>query len=72
MKWDFLPKDIINKILYDRKVITSYKNISLFIQKIWRAFRIKILINRFKTLNSLKEFKIWNPNIQTFLIRSKL
>ena len=72
MNWDSLSYDIINLILKYRKIITCGENASIYIQKIWKSYKIKILIGRYNLLRYLKEFRIWNPNINEFLIRSKL
>lgn len=42
------------------------------IQAIWRRYRIMVLVERFKSLYYIQVFKRFNPDIITFLERSKL
>ena len=72
MKWEELPCDLIYLILKYRRLVTCGYNASLYIQKIWRSYKIKVLIGRYRLLRYLKEFRLWNPNINEFIIRSKL
>ena len=72
MNWDNLPDDIIKYIMYHRKLKTCYNKPIYKIQSIWRCYRTRVLIGRFKMLRYLKEFKIYNPNIFDFINRSKL
>ena len=70
--WDYLPNEIIKIILTFRKKITCQEPASIKIQSIWKCYRTRALIGRFKMLRYLKDFRIWNPTIQTFLARSFL
>lgn len=72
MKWDNLPNELINKILSNRRYLILTKISSIKIQSIWRMYRTKVLISRFKMLKYLKEFKKWNHSINIFIERSKL
>lgn len=72
MKWHDLPDDIITIILQYRKYFTCSNFASLIIQKNWRRYKIKILIERFKFLRYIKDFRFWNPTITEFIIRSKI
>ena len=72
MKWDNLPYDIIKIILKYRRSLTCENNIAILIQKNWKKYRTKILISRFFMLKYLKDFRDWNPDIITFLSKSKL
>ena len=72
MNWDGLPKEITQLIMFYRKQIISRNMKIIKIQSLWRCYKIKILVKRFKMLRYLKDFKIWNPNINEFIIRSKL
>ena len=72
MKWDNLPDDIIIIILKYRRYLTCSNFASLIIQKNWRRYKIKILIERFKFLRYIKDFRFWNPTITEFIIRSKI
>tara|TARA_B100001093_G_C26842477_1_gene1021207 strand:+ start:2111 stop:2329 length:219 start_codon:yes stop_codon:yes gene_type:complete len=72
MKWDDLPVEIVNYIMDFRKLKTSGYKASTKIQCIWKCYRTRVLIGRYKMLRYLKDFKIWNPNIQEFLLRSRL
>ena len=70
--WDLLPIEIINIIMYYRKILTCGNKIVNKIISIWKCYKIRVLIGRFKMLRYLKEFKLFNPNIKEFLLRSKL
>lgn len=72
MFWDDLPLEIIKIILYYRKKITCSHKAIIKIQSMWRCYKIKALIKRFKIVRYLKEFKKYNPNIHIFLLRSRL
>ena len=72
MTWDLLPDDIINIILYYRKRITCGDNVATKIQSVWKSYKIRVLINRYKTLRYLPIFKKFNPNIYIFISRSRL
>lgn len=72
MKWDDLPNDIIDYIMFFRKLKTSGFNASTKIQSIWKCYKTRVLIGRYKMLRYLKDFKRWNPSIQEFLLRSRL
>ena len=39
------------------------------IQSLWKCYKIKVLIKRYKMVRYLKDFRIWNPTIQIFLLR---
>jgi hypothetical protein len=71
MKWDNLPTEIIQLIFLFRKNFVESK-IASYIQASWKKYKTKILIGRFKLLKNIKQFKEWNPNINTFILRSKL
>ncbi len=70
--WDQLPNEIIKIILIHRKIATCQEPASIKIQSTWKYYRTRVLIGRFKMLRYLKDFRIWNPSIQTFLARSLL
>jgi hypothetical protein len=72
MTWDNLPEDIINYIMSFRKIKTSGYKASTKIQCMWKCYRTRVLIGRYKMLRYLKEFRIWNPSIQDFLLRSRI
>ena len=72
MTWDELPDDIIKYIMFLRKNKTCGFKASTKIQSLWKCYKIKTLIKRFKIVRYLKDFRIWNPNIQDFLLRSRL
>ena len=72
MKRDNLPDDIIKIIFKYRRLLTSENKIVTLIQKNWRKYRIKVLFGRFFMLRYLKDFREWNPDIITFLSKSKL
>lgn len=70
--WDELPNEIIKIILIYRKKTTCQEPASIKIQSTWKYYRTRVLIGRFKMLRYLRDFRIWNPSIQTFLARSFL
>lgn len=70
--WDYLPNEIIKIILKYRKTMTCQEPASIKIQTAWKYYRTRVLIGRFKMLRYLRDFRIWNPSIQTFLARSFL
>lgn len=72
MNWDKLPLEIIDKILKIRKFLTCSNKCASIIQKNWKRYRIIILMGRFQLLKYLKDFRVWNPSIQQFLIRSRI
>ena len=72
MKWDNLPQDITLIILKIRKELKFDIPSVIKIQSIWRCYKTRILIGRYRMLQYLKEFRIWNPNIYEFIKRSKL
>jgi len=72
MNWNFLPNEIIEIIMYDRKIKTCGYSATCKIQSIWRMYKIRLLIRRFISLRYLQEFRIWNPNIRQFITRSQL
>ena len=72
MNWDNLPlelKDIIYRI---RKQFMYSNKSSIKIQSIWRCYKTRVLIGRFRMLRYLKDFRIYNPNINEFIVKSKL
>jgi hypothetical protein len=70
--WDDLPNEIISYIFYYRKICSCQKKAAVKIQSVWKCYRIRVLIGRFKMLRYLKEFRKWNPTIQEFILRSFL
>lgn len=63
-----MNNDLIEVILEWRKCILA----SITIQKLWRSYRIKVLIGRFRLLRYIKDFRSWNPSITVFLNRAIL
>ena len=72
MNWDILPDDIIKLILKFRKLNTCGNNCARKIQSIWRCYKTRVLIGRFRLLKYLRDFRQFNPNIQEFVLRSRL
>ncbi len=42
------------------------------IQALWKSYKIRILLKRYKSLQNVIYFRKWNPNIQIYLSRSVL
>ena len=72
MNWDSLPVELIKIILSFRKNLTCDKYSAIKIQSLWRTYKIRVLVGRFKMLRYLKDFRVWNPNLNEFITRSKL
>lgn len=72
MYWDLLPSDIIQHIFKHRKFLTCSIKASNIIKNRWNTYKIKKLVNTYKSLKNIREFIYWNSNIQMFLLRSKL
>lgn len=68
--WKNLPDDI-GYIILDIIKNNQIKN-TIKIQSIWRCYRIKVLIGRFKMLRYIKEFREYNYNIYYFISKSRL
>ena len=70
--WEDLPYDIINVIMiYRKNACYKYKAIKK-IQALWKSYKIRTLINRYKSLQNLIYLRKWNPNIEIYLSRSVL
>lgn len=61
-----LPQDVVELVLKILEHVWIAK-----IQSMWRSFRTRKLVQRFRYLRFLKEFREWNPNVQTYLKRCK-
>ena len=72
MNWDILPDDIIKLILKFRKLNTCGNNCATKIQSIWRCYKTRVLIGRYKLLRYMPVFRNFNPNVFIFISRSKL
>ncbi len=72
MKWDDLPREIQQIILYHRKMLTCGHYAANLIIARWKCYKIRVLIGRFKMLRYLKDFRMFNPSLKEFLLRSKL
>lgn len=72
MTWDTLPSDITNIIFKYRKLYTCGYCCATKIKNAWLSYRTRILIERFKLLRYLREFRELNPTLQDFLLRSRL
>jgi hypothetical protein len=65
--WKSLPDDIGYIILYI--IINNRIKNTIKIQSIWRCYRVRVLIGRFKLLRYIKEFREYNYNIHYFISR---
>lgn len=73
MNWKSLPIEIKEIIMHYRYLYTcGYHIMAVKIQSLWRCYKTKIIISRFKSLRYLKDFREWNPNIYIFITRSKI
>ena len=72
MNWDSLPIEIKDLIYQIRKEIMYSNKSSIKIQSIWRCYKTRVLVGRYKILRYLKEFRYYNPYINTFILKSKL
>lgn len=72
MNWDSLPIEIKDFIYQIRKEIMYSNKSSIKIQSIWRCYKTRVLIGRYKMLRYLKEFRYYNHSINTFILKSKL
>ena len=68
--WHLLPYDIIELIISIR--MATINKMSIKIQSIWRCYRTRVLIGRYRLLKYLRDFNRYNPNIQAFVLRSRL
>lgn len=67
-----LPDDIISLIMFFRKIKTTAKKATSYIQAHWFCYRTRVFLGRFKMLKYLKEFREFNPSLKFFLIKSRL
>ena len=65
-----LPFDVFILIFKFRNILINRSVVK--IQATWKYYRIKLLMERFKLLYYIPIFKRFNPDIITFLERSKL
>lgn len=70
--WNLLPNDIISIIMNYRKIYTCGNKVVNKIISVWKCYKVRVLIGRYKMLRYLKDFRLFNPNIKEFLLRSKL
>lgn len=70
--WHRLPTDVILLILglHGRRVRDDVTTRRL--QSVWRGYRVRVLLGRFRMLRYLQEFRVWNPSASTFLRRAQL
>ena len=68
--WSYLPNDIID-IIIDIK-IKKINKMCTKIQSIWRCYKTRVLVGRYKLLRYIKEFREYNTSIYSFLIKSRL
>lgn len=55
-----------------RKIFTCGDKIVNKIISVWKCYRVRVLLARFKMLQYLKDFRLFNPSLKEFLLRSKL
>ena len=72
MRWDNLPNEIHSLIFYYRKIMMCGNLAADRIISRWKCYKTRVLIGRFKMLMYLKDFRMFNPNLKQFLLRSKL
>ena len=72
MTWDKLPQELYEIIFYYRKMIMCENIACNIIISRWKGYKTRVLIGRFKMLRYLQEFRLFNPCLKEFLLRSKL
>ena len=70
--WDYLPDDVVRLILEWRRFIMYPHYSAIIIQSMWRCYRVRVLIGRFRMLRYLHDFRVWNPSARTFLNRARI
>lgn len=66
--WNLLPNDLIVMIL----VHASRARRVEMVQRVWRGYRARILLGRFRMLQYLRPFRWWNPSVHAFMERARL
>lgn len=65
-----LPNDVVLLILHACARLRA--DHATNVQRMWRGYRTRVLLGRFRLLRYLREFREWNPDPATFLDRAKL
>ena len=72
MTWETLPTDVTLHILALRGRMRHEDASACRVQRIWRGYRLRIMLGRFRMLRYLAAFREWNPDVGTFLRRARL
>lgn len=70
--WDALPDDLVRLILALRREAMVTSASARRIQANWRRYRITTLLERFRMLRYLLQFREWNPSASIFLNRTRI
>ena len=70
--WDDLPSDIVALILTMRNTMRRRDSAAIRMQRVWRAYRVRMLIGRYRMLRYLQVFHHYNPSLEVFLRRARL
>ena len=62
--WDALPCDLVWYIYAWRAAPC--------VQRMWRGYRTRILLGRYRLMRYFHIFRVFNPNVSVFLARSRL
>lgn len=70
--WDDLPSEVRVHIARMAHREERTNAAALAVQRAWAGYRTRILIGRFRMLQYLREFLLWNPSLSEFMRRARL
>lgn len=70
--WSDLPTEVTLHILQLRAQMLRAERVATRVQRAWRGYRTRILLGRFHMLRYLAVFRKYNPDVITFLRRTRL
>lgn len=68
----WLPNDIILKIISIRGKALREEAAVVCVQRHWKGYRVRALLERFRILRYLRVFMEYNPCIRVFIKRARL